>query len=96
MNELIEKLFDEENDENIILYGEDGKAVEFEQIAVIPQNDDVYVILQPVDYAAAGLAEDEAIVFSVLEVDGEAELEVVTDDAVIDAVFGEYEKLLAE
>lgn len=96
MENIIDKLFDEENDENIVLYGEDGKAIEFEQIAVVPQGEQIYVILCPVDYAAAGIGEDEAIVFAVREVDDEVQLEVVTDDAVIDAVFGEYEKLLEE
>ena len=96
MSDIIEKLYDEENSENITLYDETGKAIEFEQVAVIPLGEQVYVILCPVDPAAAGIGEDEGIVFAAREVDGEAELNVVEDDAVIDAVFAEYESMLEE
>ena len=94
MTDMIDALFDEENAENITLYDEDGKAVEFEQIAVIPLKEQMYVILCPVDAEAIGLGEDEGVVFEVREADGESELTVVHDDAVLDAVFEEYNRLL--
>ena len=96
MMDIIDALFDEENAENITLYDEDGKAVEFEQIAVIPLKEQMYVILCPVDAEAIGLGEDEAVVFAVIESDGEAQLEVVQEDEIIDAVFAEYYRLLED
>ena len=96
MMDIIDALFDEENAENITLYDEDGKAVEFEQIAVIPLQEQMYVILCPVDAEAIGLGEDEAVVFAVIESDGEAQLEVVQEDEIIDAVFAEYYRLLED
>lgn len=96
MTDIIDALFDEENSENITLYDENDNPVEFEQIAAIPLNEQMYVILCPVDAAAVGLGEDEGVVFAVSEVNGEAQLEVVRDDDIIDGVFEEYNRLLEE
>ena len=97
MNEsILDMLFDEENSENITLYDENDNPMEFEQIAVIPLKEQMYVLLLPLDPAAIGLGEDEAVVFAVTEADGEANLAVVQDDETIDAVFAEYYRLLEE
>ena len=92
----IEKILDENNEDNIILYDDENNAVEFEQLAVIPMDDSVYVLLAPVT-PMEGVGEDEAVVFVIEEdEDGEALLSLVIEDDVIDAVFGEYEALLEE
>lgn len=91
----IDKILDENCDENIFLYNEDGEAVEFEQIAVIPMEDETYVILRPV-ILLEGMNEDEALVFVIETVDGEDTLAIVEDDAAVDAVFEEYYALLEE
>ncbi len=92
----IEKILDENNEDNIILYDEDDNAVEFEQAAVIPMDDSVYVILVPVT-PMEGVGEDEGVVFVIEEdEDGEAVLSLVVEDDVIDAVFDEYDSLLEE
>ena len=92
----IEKILDENNDENIVLFDEDNNPVEFEQVAVIPMNDAVYVILVPVT-PMEGVGEDEGVVFVIEEDDeGEALLSLVVEDDVIDAVFTEYDSLLEE
>ena len=96
MADIIDMLYDEANEENIVLYDETGKEVEFEQIALIPLEERSYVILKPLDCAAAGIGEDEAVVFEILETDSETQLTVVQDDDVIDAVFQVYERLLDE
>ena len=44
----IEKILDEDNIDNIFLYDDENNEIEFEQVAVIPLNDEVYVILSPV------------------------------------------------
>ncbi len=92
----IERLLDENDLGTIVLYDENDKEVEFEQIAIIPYQNEVYAILKPVE-KMEGVADDEAIVF-LLDADEESDevLSVVEDDAVIDAVFDAYYKLLDE
>ena len=41
----IDALFDENNTDNIVLYNEKEEPVEFEQIAIIPIEENVYAIL---------------------------------------------------
>lgn len=93
----IEQILDENNTENIVLYNEQDEAFEFEQIAIIPledgDNQKLYAILLPVT-PLAGIAEDEAVVFEVNE--KENLIRVCEDEAVIDQVLTEYEKLLEE
>ena len=92
----IDKILDENNEDNIFLYDEDDNELEFEQAAVIPMDGSVYVILVPVT-PMEGVGEDEGVVFVIEEdEDGEAVLSIVVEDDVIDAVFDEYEKLLEE
>ncbi len=92
----IEKILDENNEDNIILFDEDNNPVEFEQVAVIPMDDSVYVILVPVT-PMEGVGEDEGVVFVIEEdEEGDALLSLVVEDDVIDAVFNEYDSLLEE
>ena len=94
MKTEIDKIYDEDNSENIFLYGEDGEKHEFEQIAVLPMKEKVYVILKPVGMDI--LADDEALVFYIDDFDGEESLVLVDDDEVIDSVFDGYYDLLRE
>jgi len=91
----IEILLDQENNENIKLYDEKNNCVEFEQVAIIPIDEKIYAILRPVA-GLDGVGEDEALVFSIEEVDEEDCLVVVDDDTVVDAVFEQYYKLLKD
>ena len=91
----IDMLFDENNNENIVLYDQNNEKTEFEQIAIIPVEDKVYAILRPVGNNF-NLGEDEAFVFSIDEIDDEDALVVVEDDSVVDMVFKEYYELLEE
>ena len=94
-NSMIEKILDENNTEPITLYDERNRAVTFDQVAVIPLNGCIYVMLKPID-EVVGVADDEALVFEIVDIDGEDAL-VISDDAdAIDAVFEEYYKLLRE
>ena len=53
-------------------------------------------VLQPVELLE-GMSEDEALVFKVSKDEqGNDNFEIELDDAVIDAVFAEYQKLLNE
>ncbi len=89
-----EMLLDENCDENIILYGEDGEETEFEQVAVIPHEDRMFVILRPIDME--GVEEDEAFVFELVEEDGEASINLCEDDDMIETIFGIYYSLLED
>ena len=91
----IDRIFDENDSDPIILYGESGEEIAFEQIALIPLEGRVYVIMQPVELLE-GMSDDEALVFEILERDGEAVLDVVLDDEIIDAVFAKYDILWHE
>ena len=91
---IIDKIYDPDNEENIILYNENDEPVEFAQIAVIPLEERVFVILKPLD-VVEGVADDEALVFEINEKDDET-LKIVTDMSLAERVFDEYYKLLNE
>ena len=91
----IEKLFDPENQDPIVMVDEEGNEVEFEQIAILPYEGSIYALLMPLT-PLEGVGEDEAIVFVIEEQDGEANLAIVDDLDVIDGVFALYESLVAD
>ena len=82
-------IMDENNAENIVMYNDNNEPVEFQQIAVIPLQGNVFVILRPVG-EVEGIGEDEALVFAIDEIDGEECLTIVVDDEAVDQVFEEY------
>ena len=89
-------MFDEDNNDVLILFNERGEEVAFEQVAVIPL-DKTYAILKPVQ-PLEGMGEDEGLVFSV-EINTETNeeyLTVVTDMDIIDKVFDIYDALVEE
>ena len=90
----VEQILDENNIENIVLYDAQEKPIEFEQIAVIPlDNDKLYAILIPVT-PMQGVEEGEGVLF---EIDEEAnDLSVVNDAKIIDQVLEKYQKLIEE
>jgi uncharacterized protein YrzB (UPF0473 family) len=92
----IDALFDEENNDVIILFNERGEEIPFEQVAIIPLGK-TYAILKPVQ-PMDGLGEDEGLVFSV-EINtqtNEEYLALVTDMDIIDQVFDVYDALVEE
>ena len=91
----LDRIFDENDCDPIVLYGEDGQEIAFEQIALIPLEGRVFVIMQPVELLE-GMADDEALVFEILDKNGEAVLDIVLDDEIIDAVFAAYGILFDE
>lgn len=88
----IDQIMDENNRDNIILYNEKNEPMEFRQIAVIPLEEVIYLLLQPMNTDL--LAEDEALVFCIDEFEGEECVNLVDDDEVIDRVFEEFYRLL--
>ncbi|MBQ3493843.1 MAG: DUF1292 domain-containing protein [Clostridia bacterium] len=91
---ILDILLDEDNEDPITLYDENDKAIKFDQVAIIPMDDKLYAILKPID-EMEGVADDEAIVFYINEDgNGDATLEIETDEPVAMRVFDEYYKLL--
>ncbi len=91
---LIDILCDEEDSENIVLQSEDGVDTEFEQIATIPFQDELYCILRPIgEVEGSPLDEDEAVVFQVVGDDDEGySLSLVEDEGLGQLIFEEYYK----
>lgn len=96
MEEVTRKLFTDDCNEDIKLYSASGKLVSFQQIALIPIDDqgkrEVYAILMPRDDHAE---DDEVLVFQLIGEDCLEELRLVKDDDLIDVIFDEYYKLVA-
>ena len=92
----IDAILDPNCEENIILFDELDKPTEFEQIAIIPIENNVYAILKPVE-KLEGLDEDAAIVFELVQdEDGCDNLQTVIDEKILEKVYEEYELLIAE
>ena len=90
----IEALLDPENAENVVLYDENDKPVEFEQIALIPLNNSLYTILKPVEKMDE-IADDEAVVFELVEDEDAGDiLNIVMEEEVVNQVFDEYKKII--
>ena len=90
----IDALFDENNNDAIILSNENGEEIAFEQVAIIPISEKVYAILKPIQ-PMDGVGEDEGLVFSIEKnEEGEEYLALTVDEDIIDAVFTVYETLV--
>ncbi|MEG1500106.1 MAG: hypothetical protein RR400_03470 [Clostridia bacterium] len=94
--DLAEILLDENNADPIELYDENEVKVSFEQVAVVPLDNETYVILKPIE-EMEGVADDEAVVFKLSKSEeGSTILVVENDDSIGEKVFEEYYKLLDE
>jgi len=71
---ILEKLFDEKNDDIIELVQDGGNVVKFEQIAVVVYGGQYYAILHPLE-----LKNDEVVIFRIIEED-EDSLDLVVDE----------------
>ncbi len=92
-DEIKDTIIDEEDD-IIILTGEDGVEEEFYHIATIDYEDKWYIFLHPVE-EQEGIAEDEALIFEISEDENGNDLfTLLDDDALIDKVYAEYIKEL--
>lgn len=94
--DVLDILLDENNDSPITLFDENEKAVKFEQVAIIPDNENIYAILKPID-DMDGVADDEAIVFLVdFDEDGHSLLTIEQNEETAIRVFDKYYTLLDE
>jgi len=97
MEEVVRKLFSEDSKENIRLYSNNGVLSTFEQVALIPLEEngekEIYAILHPIDSI---VEDDEALVFQLIGEEHLDGLSLISDDDIIDKVFNEYYRLVEE
>ncbi|MBQ9714270.1 MAG: hypothetical protein IJV83_02995 [Clostridia bacterium] len=72
-----------------------GEEMTFIEIASISCGESVFLLMKPT-VCPEGMDEDEAVVFEVETVQGEERLTVVLDDEIIDVVFEEYYRMVAD
>ena len=80
----IDRFFDENNFDNVTLEDNNGKSIEFEQIAIVDYEESYYAILKPVS-KLDNVEEDEVLVFRIDE--EKDELAYVDDEALAEKVF---------
>lgn len=94
--DILDVLLDADNTAPIYMTDNNGKVLKFDQIAVIPHDDDLYCILKPIS-KIDGIGDNEAIVFRVdTDSDGKAGLSIEADEKKAYIIFQKYEKLLTE
>ena len=87
---IVEKLFDEDNDDIIELKQEDGNVLKFEQIAVVIYEGKYYAILHPME-----LKTDEVVIFKLVE-DDEDSLDLVLDEGLANKILEVYKEDVSE
>ncbi len=85
-----EKLLDKSNNENIIFSDSNGNLMEFEQVAVLSLNDEIFAILHPINM---GYDKDEVIVYNVFFENNQYELLEVEDEILLEQVNEEYQRM---
>lgn len=87
--EMLDKLLDENNQENIMLYGDNGAEVIFEKLALIHLDGVTYAILNPVT-VIHGITDEGVLVFALTREGDEPCLEVCEDESVLQMVLAQY------
>lgn len=97
---LLDVLLDQDNNDPIILMAANGEEFRFDQVAVIPhevkEQTCLFAVLKPID-EMEGIADDEALVFRIVEdAEGEPIAVVEEDEMIAIEVFNKYYDLLEE
>lgn len=87
---FIDRLFDDENDDNITIRDNEGKEIEFKQVGLVDYEGNYYAILDPIS-DVEGVNEDELMVFLVDE--EKDELTFVDNEEIIDGIIDFLESL---
>lgn len=93
--DILDVILDENNTDELVLQNEQGKQIRFEQVAVIPYNEKIYVILKPID-KIEGVEDDQAIVFLADETKRPTVLVPEQDEKIAIKIFDEYYNLVEE
>lgn len=93
---ILDALLDPENDDTITLTDDENNQFVFDQVAVVPHENNIYALLAPHDHIE-GIGEDEAVVMKVFtNENGEELLETIVDDKLLDVIFEKYYKMFDE
>ncbi|MBQ7641884.1 MAG: DUF1292 domain-containing protein [Acholeplasmatales bacterium] len=79
-------------EEIVTLNGENGQKIDFYLDCELEYDDECYQVLRPVN-DKMGLNPDEALVFLVEEVDGEASYSLITDDDLLAEIENVYNNM---
>ena len=80
----------------ISLWTGDGREMKFEQVAGIRLGSRRFAVLAPVE-KLPGMQDNQALVCEITKGEGEdARLNIVTDPALVEAVFQEYQAVMAQ
>lgn len=93
MKNVIDQILDENNSELISIKGNNGEIFKFEQVALIPIDDDLYTILHPI---ADDVLSDDVLVFKIVRKNNEAELVLEENEDLINEIFDEYYSLYSK
>ena len=92
--DILDVLLNQENTQNIIMFNNEGEQVEFMQICVVPNGEDLYCILKPTS-EIENIASNEAVVFKVVQnPNEEAYLVPEASQEKSEKIFSEYERLI--
>ena len=87
---IVEKLFDENNDDIIELEQGNGVSVKFEQVGVVVYDSEYYAILHPLE-----LKKEEVVIFHILE-DDEDSMDLITDEELSKKILEVYAEDVSE
>ena len=84
----------DEDDDIIVLYNEERDCdEEFYHLATLDVDDKWFVVLKPVE-ELPDIADDEVLIYEIVEKDGEDRFEPIEDEELLNKVFKEFEKEL--
>ena len=89
---VVKNFYDITNDEPVCLISNNNKKINFQQVAIIPIDNIVYMILIPID-KIEGIGESGGLVFECKRNGTEDYLLLILDDKTIDTVFDKYNEL---
>ena len=93
MKDVIEILLNKNYNLNFFLFDENGNKMEFKQLAMIPLKDELYFLLLPVS-KIKGVSEEEVVIVKYVEINGNDDIMIVTDDNIGNQIINNYYELL--
>lgn len=94
--DLLDILLDENNSEPIVIANDDGDEIMFDQLCVVPLEEELYCVLSPISHIE-GVDENEVVIFHVDSNEGKKTvLNQVEDDKILDSVFEIFMQMLEE
>ena len=93
--DILDVLLDQNDTDPIVLEDDKGKRIRFEQVAIVPYDNKIYSVLNPID-KIEGVKDDEAIVFLCDETTKPTTLRPEADQEIAIKIFDEYYNLVEE